>query len=102
MKQVALKISKMRKADQCSVYPASADDQGWLRFQGERLVGMVEEETGKAIINYRHGSAYPKFLHLQKGMKGREEITIDRDTISAIKEAQPKSGERICGGLFIV
>ena len=101
MKTVKLKLSKMRKADDCVVYPAGPDDRGWLQFQGDRLVGMVHEDTGKARINYKHGSSYPVFLHLQNGMKGLELITIDKETIELIKAAQPKSGDRIGGSVYV-
>ena len=101
MKTVSLKLSKMRKLDECVVYPSSPDDRGWLRFQGDRLVGMVHAETGKARINYKHGSSYPVFLHLQNGMRGLEIVTLDQSTIDAIKAAQPKSGDRIGGGVFV-
>ncbi len=101
MRTVSLKLSKMRKPDECVVYPGSPDDRGLLRFQGDRLVGIVDAETGKARINYKHGSSYPVFLHLQNGMRGLEIITLDQSTIDAIKAAQPKSGDRIGGGVFI-
>jgi hypothetical protein len=101
MKRITLKLSKMRKPDRCVVYPAGSDDCGWLLFQGDRLVGRVHAETGEAQINYRHGSSYPAFPHLRDGMKGLEFITLDRETIELIKEAQPRSGDRIGGGVYI-
>jgi hypothetical protein len=101
MNTVKLKLSKMRKADECIVYPGSSDDGNWLRFQGDRLVGMVDAETGKARINYKHGSSYPAFHHLQNGMKGLELIIIDKETIELIKAAQPRSGNRIGVGVYI-
>mgnify|MGYP006266929555 CR=1 FL=1 len=101
MKRVSLKLARMRKPDLCVVYPRTGYDRGWLIFQGKRLIGMVHEETGKAVVNYAHGSSHASWILLEKGMKGREEITLDRDTITAIKDAESGSGDRIGGSVFI-
>jgi hypothetical protein len=100
MKTVLLKLSKMRKADECVVYPGSENERNLL-FQGDRLVGAVDPITGQARINYRHGSTCPGFLHLQDGMKGLELIKLAQETIDLIKSAQPKRGDRIGGCVFI-
>lgn len=101
MKTIKLKLSTMRKEDECVVYPADEKDRGFLFFQGQRLVGVVDPITKKARINFKHGSSHPVFLHLQNGMKGVELIEIDTATIEAIRSVQPKSGDCIRGGVFI-
>ena len=98
MKQVTLKVGKMRKADDCVVYPETRNS---LRFvQGERLVLLVDMETGRARVNYRTGSKYPTSWHLQNH-PNIEIVQLSPEDIEAIKAATPKSGDHIGGGVFI-
>lgn len=101
MKLVTLKVGKMRKADECVVYPLSYLDNPDRRFiQGGRLVGLVDLVTGKARVNYKTGSTYPNSFHLQNH-PNIEIVQLTPDEIEAIKAATPQSGDKIGGGVYI-
>jgi len=104
IKRVTLKVGKMRKADDCVVYPETFLDPSrgeGLRFvQGERLVMLVDMSTGKAKANYRTGSGNPTSWHLINH-PGIEVVQLTEEQVAAIKDATPKSGDKIGGGVFV-
>ena len=104
IQRVMLKIGKMRKADDCVVYPetfSSLNDGKELRLvQGERLIMLVDLRTGKAKANYKTGSGYPCSQHLTNH-KGIELVQLTEEQVKEIRDATPKSGDRIGAGVFI-
>jgi len=96
---VNLKLGKMRKADRCVVYPAQAHEP-LRKFQGDRLVGVVDLNTGKAVINYRTGSSYPRFTHLTDH-PSVERVELSPYDVQAIKDATPRSGDQVGEGVYI-
>lgn len=101
MKRVTLKVGKMRKADECVVYPHSYLDNPDRRFvQGGRLVAMVDLTTGKARVNYKTGSTHPNSFHLTNH-PNVEIVQLSPEEVEAIKAATPKSGDRIGSGVYI-
>jgi hypothetical protein len=99
MKTVSVKIGKMRKADECVVYPENRD--GKLFIQGKRLVALVCPETGRAIINHNTGSSYPTSWHLVGIHPNTYAVIIEQSLLQQIKACQPKSGDHIGGGVYI-
>lgn len=99
MKTVLVKIGKMRKADECVVYPESKD--GKLFIQGDRLVALICPETGRALINHNTGSSYPNSWHLMGGHPNTYAVIIEQALLDEIKGCQPRSGDHIGGGVCI-
>ena len=99
MKTVSVKIGKMRKTDECVVYPELRN--GLIFIQGDRLVAMIDPESGKTILNHNTGSTYPTSCHLVKHHKNTYSVTIDKKLIAEILEAQPSSGDAIGGGVYV-
>jgi len=99
MKRVMVKIGKMRKADECVVY--SELRNGLIFIQGDRLVAMIDPESGKTILNHNTGSTYPTSWHLVGNHKNTYSVVIEQDLIAEILEAQPRSGDAIGGGVYI-
>jgi len=103
MKRVELKVGKMRKSDNCVVYPEyylKARGENLLFVQGKRLVMIVDTVTGEATANYRTGSTYCNTLHLVNH-PNIEILKLTPEQVEAIKAAVPKSGDRIGGGVYI-
>lgn len=104
IKSVMIKVGKMRKADDCVVYPETYPDREMgegLRFvQGGRLVMFVDMNTGKAKANYKTGSTYPTSWHLINH-PGIEIVQLTPEQVQEIKDATPRSGDLIGGGVFI-
>ena len=100
MKQVMLKVGKMRKADECVVYPVDSSAPNRRFVQGDRLVLICDIVTGKARCNYKTGSTYCNSLHLINH-PNIEIHQLSADQIQAIVDATPKSGDRIGGGVFV-
>ena len=107
MKRVEMKIGKMRKSDNCVVYPEhylKARGDNLLFVQGKRLVMIVNTVTGDALANYRHKSTYPNTLHLMEHPMNDgniEKMTLTLEQVEAIKNAVPKSGDKIGGGVYL-
>lgn len=98
MKRVNLKLGRMRKADDCVVYPESQKN---VRFvQGDRLVLYVDLTTGKARINYRTGSRYPTSRHLHDH-PNVEMVQISEADVQAIIQATPRAGDQVGPGVYI-
>ena len=85
------KFKGMRKPDSIIVYPRKGDDD--YTFQGARLIGSVNPETGKGMLNFK-GSNSKYFAHLMKFM-GAVEYDYPQDFINTIKEYAPNSGDLI-------
>lgn len=100
MKLVSVKIDKMRKSDSCVVYPETREG-GNIFIQGERLVALIEPETGKALVNHNTGSNYPTSWHLVVNHPKTYQVTFPPDLLTEIKAAMPKSGDKIGGGFYI-
>jgi hypothetical protein len=99
MKRVNLKLGKMRKADECVVYPELHN--GKLFVQGDRLVAYICPETGKAIINHNTGSTYPTSWHLVGNHPNTYAVVVDMEIVEEVKKCRPKSGDHIGGGVYI-
>lgn len=99
MKRVSVKIGKMRKADECVVYPEYRD--GKLFIQGKRLVALICPDTGRAIINHNTGSSSPTSWHLVGNHPNTYAVTIEQSLLDEIKACQHKSGDHIGGRVYI-
>ena len=100
MKQIMLKVGKMRKTDECVVYPVDSTNPNRRFVQGDRLVMIVDITTGKARCNYKTGSTYCNSLHLINH-PNIEIHQLSPEDIQAIIDATPKSGDKIGGGVFV-
>ena len=100
MKQVMLKVGKMRKADECVVYPVDSTNPDRRFVQGGRLVMIMDITNGVARCNYKTGSTYPNSLHLINH-PNIEIVQLSQADVDAIVAATPKSGDRIGGGVFV-
>lgn len=100
MRQVTLKIGKMRKPDECVVYPVDSSAPTRRFVQGDRLVLICDIVTRKARCNYKTGSTYCNSLHLINH-PNIEIHELSEADIQAIIEATPNSGDRIGGGVFV-
>ena len=81
----------MRKPDDIIVYPRK--DETDYTFQGTRLIGTVDPNTGKGMLNYK-GSNSKYFMHLMKFM-GATPCEYQQDFINLVKEFAPNSGDLI-------
>jgi hypothetical protein len=100
MKQVSLKIGKMRKPDQCIVYPIDSSNPNTRFVQGDRLVLICDIVSRKARCNYKTGSVYCNSLHLVNH-PNIEIHELTQEQIDAIIEATPKSGQHLGGGVYL-
>ncbi len=81
----------MRKPDDIIVYPRK--DEKEFTFQGSRLIGTVNPETGNGMLNFK-GSNSKYFMHLSKFM-GAVPYEYPQEFINTVKEFAPGSGDLI-------
>ena len=81
----------MRKPDDIIVYPRKGDAE--FTFQGGRLIGTVNPDTGKGLLNYK-GSNSKYFVHLMKHL-GAVDCEFPEDFIGLVREFAPASGDLI-------
>lgn len=100
---VKLKLGKMRKVDECVVYPPEhrgLDGAELLFIQGDRLVALIDPVSRACRYNYRTGSQYPTSWHLINH-PNIETCILPEDLVDEIKRKQPMRGARIGGGVEI-
>ncbi len=101
MKRVLVKLAgrqgKMRKPDECIVYPDNGD--GTIKIQGDRLIALFDAETGKGVVNYKGSNS--KYNHHLSPLAGAEPVEFPPEFVAECKAAQPKSGDEIGPGVRI-
>jgi hypothetical protein len=96
MKRVMIKIGKMRKADDCVVYPENFKNET-IFVQGDRLVMLINPLTREALINHNTGSTYPTSWHLSGNHPNTYRVTVDQILLDQILACRPKRGDKIHG-----
>ena len=81
----------MRKPDDIIVYQRKDGEE--FTFQGDRLIGTVNPETRKGMLNFK-GSNSKYFMHLSKFM-GAIPYEYPQEFINLVKEFAPSSGDLI-------
>lgn len=97
MKSITLKLNKMRKADECVVYPTSYDE-GYYYIQGERLIAKIDKKTGEGICNYRC-KGHNGFVWLSA--PSAEKCKLSESELAQIESNQYKSGNEIVKGSHV-
>jgi len=82
----------MRKPDDIIVYPRKKDEKEFI-FQGSRLIGSVDPETARGMLNFK-GSNSKYFMHLSKFL-GAVPYEYPREFINMVKEYSPEAGDLI-------
>lgn len=93
IKRVTAKLGSMRKPQDFIVYPEDATKPETLKVQSDKSIGCFDKTTGKGILNTK--GCY--FVHLALG----KPFDFPMDFVNQCIEAQPKSGDRIGGGIII-
>lgn len=96
MKTVSIKIGKMRKADECVVYPENFQNET-IFVQGDRLVMLINPLTREALINHNTGSTYPTSWHLSGNHPNNYKVIIEQSVLDEILACRPKRGDKING-----
>lgn len=100
VKTISVKLGKMRKADDCVVYPRKDGEN--VIFQGDRVIGMFDPDTRKGVINFTKN---PHFQHLNRVL-GAQTWEYTPEFVDECIGATPKSGDvigasDICGVVVI-
>ena len=100
IKRVTVKLGKMRKPDQCVIYPRKDGEN--VVFQGDRVIGQFDPDTGEGIINFTKN---PNFCHLHSSL-GATRWKYTPEFIAECIGAKPKSGDvigvsDICGVVIV-
>lgn len=100
VKNVSLKVGKMRKADECVIYPGATSTN--VKIQGERLIMIANLDTKTAIANWNTGSVYPRFDHLRSQPQRTHKVALTSEQVEAIRAAITHSGDTMAGCVTIV
>ena len=87
----------MRKPDDIIVYPNP--DGKVYTFQGDRLIGTVDVETHKGVLNFK-GSNSKYSVHLSKAL-GAIDYVFPQEFVNLIKEFSTKKGDIIGQGIIL-
>ncbi len=90
IKEVLLKVGKMRKPDICIVY--QTNDLNDVIVQGERLIMRCDLLSGKALANYRcsgHNGIHQLYS------SSAVSVTLTKDQIEQIMACLPASGDNV-------
>ena len=99
MQKITAKIGDMRKAVEWVVYPAQADDKGFITIQSEKRIARFDRADGKGLLSKScPNGAY--FLHLNPIM-GATAVLVPSAVVAAAVNAQPKSGDKIGPGVYV-
>jgi hypothetical protein len=97
--QITAKLGNMRQAVEWTVYPEKKD--GRIIIQSSKRIALFKNDgTNKGLLS-KHQSSGAYFMHLSP-MCGAEVVDVPQDVIDAAMAVQPKSGDRICGGMITV
>ncbi len=81
----------MRKSDNIIVYLRK--DEKEFTFQGSRLIGTVDPETRKGVLNFK-GSNSKYFMHLSRFM-GAVPYEYTQEFVNLVREFAPGVGDLI-------
>lgn len=87
MKNVLGKFGNMRKAQDFTVYPASANDGGMIKVQSGKSIGQFNPETGRGVLNTR-GCYFPDLAFAKP-------FWFPEDFVKQCVEAQLQKGDLI-------
>ncbi len=99
MKFIKLKVGKMKKHDDCVVYPGTRQ---WVTptgivdsilVQGDRLAMLVNPETGAAIADWKHSGT----VSMLCSRLNQTPIQLTDQQLQAILNARYRSGDSIAG-----
>jgi len=99
IKQIALKLGNMRKAQDFIVYPESRDDGDKVLIQSDKRIAQIDTTTGEGLLSTGKGG-HQGFMMLNS-MSNPIKIKVDQATIDLITGAKPKSGDAIGAGVFL-
>lgn len=98
MRRVTFKLGNMRKPADWVVYPAGGVD-GKIVVQSATRIAEFHPVTGEGVLSKACANgAY--FIHLNRAL-GATAITVPPEVIALVREAQPKSGDKIGPGVYV-
>lgn len=99
VKQIEFKIGNMRKIADWIVYPGdckSAEGNPALFVQSDKRALTIDLTTKKGMLS--NGKGHPGF-HSTMKFCGAIEVDVPDEIIQLCKDAQPKSGDTMGGGI---
>lgn len=102
VKSVRFKIGSMRKEVSWSVYPKdrnAPENDPMLFVQCDNRALSINTETKKGMLSKPH--VHPGFHTVSKAL-GATEIDIPDEIIELCRNAQPKKGDTLGGGIVII
>lgn len=97
--KITAKFGNMRKAVDFTVFPRPTNvgpDYSLVTMKSDHRHIVIDTKTGKGLLS-AHAANFPD---VRKGNNTR--VNVDQDMIDRIMKEQPKKGDSIGNGVFII